>query len=81
MTDRESPYETHPPRGLQGKPDELNKELLEKLRQGMSGLSHLREPSSYENTDPNVAAHAQANLNAMRAMHSSMQGPANSGFA
>ena len=75
ITERDSPYTTHPPMGLQGKPDEVNKELLEKLRQGMAGLSHLREPQTAENFDPNVQLLAQSNLNAMRAAHPSLAGP------
>jgi hypothetical protein len=54
------------------RPQDENKQLLEKLQEGMQGLAHLRE-----NKNPNLEADAIANLNKLRGFH--MVGPSFSG--
>jgi len=52
--------------GYSAQPDEHNRELLAKLREGMQDLAHLREP---ENADPNLQQNAMDGLNALRGQH------------
>ncbi len=76
MTDRDDEYESGGHFGSQGKADEMNRELLAKLREGMVGLEHLRElDSAPENFNPNLKAKAEANLSAMRATHQGLTAP------
>lgn len=54
------------------RPQDENKQLLEKLREGMQDLAFLKE-----NKNPNLEADAIANLNKLRGSH--MMGPSFSG--